>query len=145
MKNITALIDINIIYDDLLEREPWMTNAHEILKLCARYRFCGYISEHTLPTLFYLLHKHGVDNDVIREKMLRLCKVMEIATVTKYAITSALENKAVKDFEDCLQIEAAKAVEADYIITRNIKDFSASNITAILPENFLQMFAEVQA
>jgi len=29
-------------------------------------------------------------------------------------------------------------VKADYIVTRNISDFSASPIPAILPESFLQ-------
>ncbi len=40
------------------------------------------------------------------------------------------------DFEDCLQSDCVKRVKADYIITRNIKDFEISEVPAILPEVF---------
>lgn len=43
------------------------------------------------------------------------------------------------DFEDCLQDECATSVCADYIITRNIKDFEQAQVKAILPEKFLEL------
>jgi hypothetical protein len=44
--------------------------------------------------------------------------------------------------ENCLQTECAKSVNADYAITRNIKDFSVSSIPAIWPEDFLKILDE---
>lgn len=44
------------------------------------------------------------------------------------------------DFEDCLQDECAKNVNADYIITRNTNDFSTSDTPAISPVDFIKMF-----
>ena len=41
-----------------------------------------------------------------------------------------------KDFEDCLQDECAKQVFADYIITRNIADFTTSEIPSLTPADF---------
>jgi len=40
------------------------------------------------------------------------------------------------DFEDCLQYLCAKSVNADFIVTRNPKDFVNSTIPAILPDDF---------
>lgn len=36
-------------------------------------------------------------------------------------------------FEDCLQVECAKGYGAEYIVTRNVADYSISDIKAILP------------
>ena len=47
-------------------------------------------------------------------------------------------NEDFADLEDRLQVECAREVKADYIITRNTSDFQASPIQAILPEDFLQ-------
>jgi len=41
------------------------------------------------------------------------------------------------DFEDAIQSIAAKENAIDYIITRNLKDFQHSKITAITPSDFL--------
>ena len=41
------------------------------------------------------------------------------------------------DFEDALQAAAAERVHADYLITRNVRDFKKSKVTAILPTEFL--------
>ena len=42
-----------------------------------------------------------------------------------------------KDFEDALQYFAAKQANADYIITRNKKDFGFSDIPVLEPGEFL--------
>ena len=40
-------------------------------------------------------------------------------------------------FEDCLQMECARSYGAEYIVTRNVSDYSASDINAILPREYL--------
>lgn len=51
----------------------------------------------------------------------------------------AIKMAEFKDFEDCLQDRCAKSVNAEYIITRNVEDFSKSEIPAMLPEDFLKL------
>lgn len=41
------------------------------------------------------------------------------------------------DFEDCLQMECAKAYGAEYIVARNISDYNLSDIKAVLPKDYL--------
>ena len=40
------------------------------------------------------------------------------------------------DFEDCLQDRCAESINAQYIITNNVKDFNESVVTAITPRDF---------
>jgi len=58
--------------------------------------------------------------------------------IQKRQVINALVDEAFDDFEDRLQVECARLVSADYIVTRDITDFTFSPIPAILPEAFLQ-------
>ena len=42
------------------------------------------------------------------------------------------------DFEDALQVAAARACGARYIVTRNVRDFAGSPIPAISPREALR-------
>jgi len=57
----------------------------------------------------------------------------------KVDISSAFYNE-MRDFEDAVQSSCAKRINADYIITHNIKDFKKSVTPAILPEDALKLF-----
>jgi hypothetical protein len=51
---------------------------------------------------------------------------------------AALQNP-MTDFEDAVTSEAAKAVAVEIIVTRNVSDFAASRVPAVLPQDFLVM------
>ena len=55
---------------------------------------------------------------------------------------SAINNQNFSDLEDCLQEECAVEISADYIVTRNIKDSTASRVPAVLPDVFLEKYQE---
>lgn len=44
----------------------------------------------------------------------------------------------MSDFEDALQVAAALAANADFIVTRNLQDFRRSPLPALTPPQFLQ-------
>ena len=50
-----------------------------------------------------------------------------------------LANEEFSDFEDCLQMECAKSYGAEYIVTRNVSDYSTSDMKAILPSEYLRL------
>lgn len=52
---------------------------------------------------------------------------------------AGLQNENFSDFEDCLQMECAKAYGAQYIVTRNVGDYKSSEIKAIMPKDFLRL------
>jgi predicted nucleic acid-binding protein len=138
MKDLAALIDSDVLVDYLIDRDPFAVNAHKILALCSEKEISGYCSGLSIPNIFYILRKQHSSTER-RSMLLNLCEVLEIAGISKAELIDALSNEDFHDFEDCLQMQSAKAVNADYIITRNIKDYSASSIPAILPEDFLKI------
>jgi predicted nucleic acid-binding protein len=143
MKTICALVDINIIIDDMSKREPFAKLSHDILALCAQDKFIGYISAHTIPTVHYILRKQYSVVEV-KNMLLYICEILNIVGYTKDQVVDALNNDDFSDFEDCLQMESALTVNADYIITGNINDFSGSTIPAISTEDFLKLFDDTR-
>lgn len=59
-----------------------------------------------------------------------------VAGVDETCIINALDSEWV-DFEDSVQHEVALQIRADYIVTRNTKDYEASSIVVLTPEEFL--------
>ena len=71
--------------------------------------------------------------------LINICKFMDIVGIDNEKILRSLKNYDFKDFEDCLQTECAVECNADYIITRNIKDFALSSVPPITAEDFLKL------
>ena len=75
-----------------------------------------------------------------REALKDICQIVKVEGIDSFKIRSALNNEDFSDFEDCLQEECAFAISADYIVTRNTKDFVSSRVPAILPDEFLKKY-----
>jgi predicted nucleic acid-binding protein len=134
---MVILIDTDVILDYLIARKPFMDSAYDVLHLCSQQKLRGYIAAHSVTNIFYILRKRFSASE--RKRMLMgLCEIIDIAGIQKKQVIDALSNEDFSDLEDRLQVECAKTVDADYIVTRNIADYSASSIPAILPEDLLQ-------
>jgi predicted nucleic acid-binding protein len=123
-----------------MSRQPFADIAGDILRLCFQQKCKGYIAAHSITNIFYILRKQYSAGE--RKKILiDLCEFIEVAGIQKKQIIDALVNENFDDLEDRLQVECAQAVNAEYIVTRNIADFTTSTIPAILPEDLLQKMA----
>ncbi len=71
--------------------------------------------------------------------MLNILDLLQIAGADHESVRNALQKEDFSDFEDCLQNECAKQIHADYIVTRNINDFSMSDIPAVIPDDLLKI------
>jgi len=137
---MVILIDTNVILDYFVSRKPFTDTAENILRLCLTQKCRGYIAAHSISNIFYILRKQFTAAE--RKKMLlELCQFVEVAGIQRKQVIDALINENFIDLEDCLQAECARAINADYIVTRNITDFSASLTPVILPEIFLEKMA----
>ena len=67
--------------------------------------------------------------------------IVKVAAVSEKEIKNALES-SWNDFEDSVQYSVALYNDMDYIITRNVKDFSDSEIPIMTPEDFCKMLLE---
>ena len=134
-----VLVDTNILLDFLLEREPYATDAGKILDLCTDKNLQGCIAAHSVSNMFYILRK--IYNQVERRELLmELCRIFHVEAIDSGMIVRSLKNNAFQDFEDCLQAECAKAFGADYIVTRNPRDYTASTVPVISPAELCGMF-----
>ena len=46
------------------------------------------------------------------------------------------------DFEDCLVARCAEKIGADYVVTRNVRDFADSTVEAVTPEELFSRLEE---
>ena len=135
------LIDTNVIMDFLVERPPFSDEAEKLINLCIEKDIPCSIAAHTIPNLFYILRKH-LSDAARRDVLLRICKMFTIVDINSDRLISALEKSEFKDFEDCLQVECAEHFPADFIVTRNTKDFASSTIPVIMPNNLIIKLTE---
>lgn len=132
------LIDTNVILDALTGRQPYFDDADRIIKLCADKKVQGYLAAHSISNIFYILRKDLSVEDR-RKVLLNLCEILEVEGVDSRKVKSALNRMDFVDLEDCIQDECAATIKADYIVTRNVKDFENSLVPVILPKEFLNL------
>lgn len=132
------LVDTNVIADFLMKREPHKTEARRIIALCSDKEIDGYIAAHTIPDLFYILRK-DLPLPERRAMLLDMCNIFTVSSLDGTKLIAALRDEDFRDFEDCLQDQCAMSVGADYIVTRNVRDFANARTEAITPSNFIKI------
>ena len=132
------LIDTNVLLDYFLTREPFYEEAKKVVLSCIDGNVKGCIAAHSISNMFFILRK-DYNAKERREILYNLCKLFDVEGIDKSKLLAGLENEDFSDFEDCLQMECAKAYGADYIVTRNVSDYATSEIRAILPKNYLEL------
>ena len=70
--------------------------------------------------------------------MKNILSIIEVTGVGHNDVLRALDMEEFDDFEDCLQDRCAENVNANYIITNNVKDYNESVVQAITPEDYLK-------
>ena len=116
-----------------------MAPALEILVLSDSGKLESYITSNSITDIFYVLRKYF---DVVedRKKAIKyILQMIGIVSVTKTDIFKSLELEYT-DFEDALQAQCARKIKADYLITRNEKDFKDGTVEVISPERFVEIY-----
>ncbi|MCM1298413.1 MAG: PIN domain-containing protein [Firmicutes bacterium] len=129
------LIDTNVLIDYMIERQPFYNEAKEIIGLCADSVIDGCIAAHSVTDSFYIMRKFPKAE--ARELLTQMCEIMTVVGIDGKKLIAAINSPKFDDLEDCLQSVCAEDCKAEYIITRNTKDFSGSNILPITPAEFL--------
>jgi predicted nucleic acid-binding protein len=132
-----VIVDTNVVLDVLLDREPFVKPSIEVFRLVEESRVDAFLCATTITTIDYLLVK-SLQKATARKALRRLISLFEIATVNRPVIERALASK-IKDFEDAVLNEAGQMAGADFVITRNIKDFSGSSLKVCDPNEFLAL------
>ena len=131
-----VLIDTNIILDVLCKRPDFYKDSAKVFKLCEVKRISGVISALSIPNIMYILRKE-LDSEKTKEILDNLSLIFSIADLKADDLKKAADMQ-FKDYEDAVQSACAARIKANYIITRNIRDFTMSKVAAIKPTELLK-------
>ncbi len=136
-----ALIDTCIIIDALQNRQGFAENAQKIFLMAANRKFGGYISAKSLTDIYYIMHRHFHDDKQTRSILNKLLIIFGIMDTTGEDCRNALISD-ISDFEDAVMVRTARRSDTDCIITRNVKDYSRSDVKICTPEEFIDLIGK---
>jgi len=131
------LIDTDILIDVALDRRPFSDPAAELLDRLQTGPKRAFVAWHTVSNFYYLVAsaRDGSDARAFITELIRFVAVADCGT-NAVAYAAGLE---MADFEDAMQVAAAKACGARFVVTRNAKDFKRSPIPAVTPPEALEV------
>ena len=138
MMNI--LVDTNVIITYLTERDDkYKESSIQVMKMCADKIIEGYVAFHSMSIIWYSSGRMKQSEEIRREWLDRVCKVLTTASAKHEAVVEAVHNTEFRDFEDNLQDICAQSINADYIVTVNMKDYEHSKVKAVTPIELVQI------
>ena len=117
----------------MLRREPHFGTSRAFLTRAEEDDEPACIAWHTVSNVYYIAGQRDVD---ARAFLVALTSWVEIAPTDAESVRYAA-GLPMADFEDALQVAAARACDARHIVTRNLADFAGSRIPAISPREAL--------
>ena len=131
------LIDINVVLDVILERKPWAEDAALQLDAAERKRITAFVAAHTITTVYYIVAREGTQRKAATA-ITDLLRIVDVVPLGSADFSQALV-LGMNDFEDAVQSAAAARIGAEYIATRNEKDFRKSPVPPKSPAHILAM------
>ncbi len=131
-----VLVDTNVLLDVLCNRKEFVADSLRVFQRCEAQHITGYISALSIPNIVYIMRKE-LDPEKIREILHTLTMVFSVVELREGDLLKAAE-LPFDDYEDAIQSVCAARVRADYIVTRNGKDFVNSSVPALSPSVLLK-------
>ena len=129
------LLDTNVILDVVARRNPWWEDSAAVMSLLETDEIGGFIAAHSVTTLHYLAAKH-LGHSQANATVIELLNIASVVPSDQTLLLRAL-SLGWNDFEDAVQAVSAVSAGADFIVTRNTTDFSASPVRPLSPSEFL--------
>lgn len=129
------LLDTDVLIDVALDRLPHSTPAAELLDRIEHGAETAYIAWHSVSNLYYVITP-ALGGVSARDFIVELTRFVSVASTDTESIRYAA-GLPMPDFEDAMQVAAARACGARHIVTRNVKDYELSPVRAVHPEEAL--------
>jgi predicted nucleic acid-binding protein len=130
---VKILLDCDVLLDVMAGREKFLPDSARVFDACEAGEIQGAIAWHTLANAYYLAD----DGKKALKFFEDLLSFVEVAGGDTALALEAIRS-GFSDFEDALQNVCAKQFQADFIVTRNVKDYKSSTIKAISPADFVK-------
>ena len=133
-----VFVDSDVILDVATGRMPFVENSKASLSLIEGGYALGVISANSITNIYYVLRKIS-SNEKARLFIKTILKYISIITVDHDSVLTALDSKFT-DFEDGVQNYCALKNQCDLILTRNIKDYTNSELQVLEPCEFIALY-----
>lgn len=131
----SVLLDINILLDVLLDRQPGYPSSSRVWTLIESGRAEGYVAAAGITTLYYLARR-AKGRQTAESSVRKVIEAFNIVPMTAGIARGALA-LGINDYEDAVQAVSAEACGAAFIVTRNGRDFPPAPVPAVTPEVYL--------
>lgn len=121
-------MDTNIVLDLVLDRKPGADDATALLDAIAKGRAEGYVASHAVTTVHYVVQRER-SRAVAATAVSDLLQVVTVVPLGNEDFQRAL-GLGLKDYEDAVQVAACLQIGADYLVTRNAKDYKGAPVAA---------------
>ena len=129
------LLDTDVLIDVALDRRPHSQLASDLLDRIERGAEAAFIAWHSVSNFYYIVAPSLGDVSA-RDFIVELTRFVAVATTDTEGIRYAAD-LPMADFEDAMQVAAARACGARHIVTRNVRDYERSPIRAVDPQEAL--------
>lgn len=131
------LVDTNVLLDVALARQPWAEQSGAVLDAVAAGRARGGVAAHALTTVYYVVTR-AADRSRATQAVAEILHVVSVVPLGTADMQRAL-TLGITDYEDAVHAAAGLAVGADYIVTRNERDFRPGPIPPRSPAEVLAL------
>lgn len=143
---LKLFLDTNVLVDLLEPREEFLEGVRRVFLMASFGDAELWASSSCMTDLYFILMREfrGTNGDIQRA----ILKLIATDNKCKLHIYAPQERDVVRalryrwpDFEDCLVSVCAESVQADYIVTRDLKGFRHAALPSISPRRLLGMAA----
>ncbi len=124
-------MDTNVVLDWLFDRKPWADEAQPLWDAPAVGQLVMYMPASAVTDIFYI----GRRLTGISEAFAALDRIFPAFNFISLDAQILRQARALpgNDFEDNVQIVCAQTSHLDFIVTRNVRDFTHASVRAIEP------------
>jgi predicted nucleic acid-binding protein len=134
-----AYIDTNILVDLVLSRDEFLPDAQRLFALGYAGDAQLMVSALSFINTVYIGKKYKFPIEDVFAKLRLVADFVDVVDLRGQSVVDML-NSSWKDYEDATQYSSAIETGADYIITRNKKDFKNSEIPVVTASEFFALF-----
>ena len=136
-----VLLDTCVIIDALQARKPFSADAQDVFLAVANRAIEGYITAKSITEIYYLTHRLTHSDSATRDILNKLFSLFGVLDTTANDCREAVFSD-VSDYEDAVMINTAAREKMDYIVTRNVCDYSKSDVPVLSPAELINKIAE---
>jgi predicted nucleic acid-binding protein len=138
----SLLVDTNVVLDVILERAPWAGDATALFDVVARGQAPAFIADHTVTTVHDIVERER-DRRTATTAVGDLLTLFPVVPLDTADFQRALALR-LRDYEDAVQAVASLRIGADFLVTRNPKDFRGAPVTPRAPGEVLALIATTE-